>query len=49
MYGNNFKSLPDGFIMQPMVAQELMIQNATEWANVAAILPQLYAEEKDNL
>ena len=24
MYGNNFKSLPDGFIMQPMVAQELM-------------------------
>lgn len=48
MYGNNHKSLPDGFIMQPMVAQELMIKNAEEWANIAAILPALYAEEKDN-
>jgi hypothetical protein len=26
-----------------------MIQNATEWANLAAILPSLYAEEKDTL
>jgi len=49
MYGNNHKSLPDGFIMQPMVAQELMVKNAEEWANIAAILPALYAEEKDNL
>ena len=26
-----------------------MIQNATEWANLAAILPELYAAEKDTL
>lgn len=49
MYGNNFKSLPDGFIMQPMVAQELLAQVAGEWANIAELLPSLYAEEKDNL
>ena len=26
----------------------LMIGNAVEWANIAAILPLVYAEEKDN-
>lgn len=48
-YGQSYKALPDGFFMQPMVPMELMIQNATEWANIAEILPALYAEEKDNL
>ena len=48
-YGQSYKALPDGFFMQPMVPMALMIQNATEWANIAAILPQLYAEEKDNI
>ena len=48
-YGKNYKALPDDFFMQPFVPQGLMIQNATEWANLAAILPSLYAEEKDTL
>lgn len=48
-YGKSYKSLPDDFYMQPFVPQTLMIQNAVEWANLAAILPALYAEEKDTL
>ena len=48
-YGKSYKALPDEFFMQPMVPMALMIQNATEWANLAAILPELYAEEKDQL
>ena len=48
-YGRNYKALPDEFFMQPFVPQGLMIQNAVEWANLAAILPSLYAEEKDTL
>lgn len=48
-YGKSYKALPDEFFMQPMVPMALMIQNATEWANLAAILPELYAAEKDTL
>ena len=47
-YGLDHKALPDGFWMQPHVPMTLMIGNAVEWANVAAILPLVYAEEKDN-
>lgn len=48
-YGKDYKALPDEFFMQPMVPKTLMIRNAAEWANLAAILPSLYAEEKDTL
>lgn len=47
-YGKDFKQLEDGFFMEPFVPQALMLENANEWANIAAILPALYAEEKDN-
>ena len=47
-YGKNYKQLPDEFRMEPMVPKALMLENAIEWANIAAILPSLYAEEKDN-
>lgn len=48
-YGKSYKALPDEFFMQPMVPGELMLKNAKEWANLAQILPELYAEEKDTL
>ena len=48
-YGRNEKALPDGFFMQPMVPQALLMKEAAEWANLAAILPSLYAEEHDRL
>ncbi len=47
-YGKDYKQLPDEFFMEPFVPQALMLENAAEWANIAAILPSLYAEEKDN-
>ena len=47
-YGQDFKALPDGFRMTPVFPQPLLIANAAEWASLAPILPQLYAEEKDN-
>jgi len=47
-YGLDHKALPDGFRMQPHVPMTLMIGNAVEWGNIAAILPLLYHEEKDN-
>ncbi|MCF0229640.1 MAG: hypothetical protein HUJ76_08130, partial [Parasporobacterium sp.] len=48
-YGLDYKALPDEFRMTPVVPQPYLIANAVEWANVAAILPELYAAEKDNL
>ncbi len=47
-YGLSYKALPDGFRMQPMHPQGLLQKQAAEWANLAALLPGLYAEEKDN-
>ena len=47
-YGLSYKALPDGFRMQPMHPQALLQKQAAEWTNLAAILPALYAEEKDN-
>lgn len=47
-YGRNYKQLPDEFKMEPLFPKALMIENAIEWANIAAILPELYAAEKDN-
>lgn len=47
-FGKNVKALPDEFAIPARVVMALMIQNASEWANLSAILPALYAEEKDN-
>ena len=47
-YGLNYKSLPDGFIMPTHMPKDLLIENATHFANLAEILPSLYSEEKDN-
>lgn len=47
-YGLSYKALPDGFRMQPMHPQALLQKQAAEWTNIAALLPKLYAEEKDN-
>ena len=46
-YGKDYRSLAD-FRMQPLETKALLIQNAESWARLAPILPQLYAEEKDN-
>lgn len=43
--GRDFKALPDGFRMPPMLPMGMLIQNMKEWANLAVVLPQLYAEE----
>jgi hypothetical protein len=47
-YGKDYKELPDGFRMPPMLPMGTLIQNMKEWTNLAAILPQLYVEEKEN-
>lgn len=47
-YGKDFKELPDGFRMPPMGPMNMLMQNMKEWANLTAILPQLYREEKEN-
>lgn len=44
-YGKDYKQLPDGFFMPPVFAMGVFLQNIKEWTNLAAILPQLYAEE----
>lgn len=44
-YGKDYKQLPDGFFMPPVFAMGVFLQNVKEWANLATILPQLYAEE----
>ncbi len=46
--GRDYKALPDGFRMPPMGPMSLMLHNIKEFTNLAAILPKIYAEEKDN-
>ncbi len=46
--GNDFKALPDGFRMPPIAPMSLLMHNIKEFTNLAAILPKIYAEEKDN-
>lgn len=47
-YGKDYKELPEGFRIPPMGPMALLLQNMKEWTNLAAILPQLYLEEKEN-
>ncbi len=47
-YGRDYKELQDDLRMPPMMPMGVMLQNMTEWAHLAAILPELYSEEKDN-
>ncbi|MCD7864459.1 MAG: phloretin hydrolase [Clostridiales bacterium] len=46
--GQDVKVLPDGMRYPDMAAMSLALHCAKEYHNLAAILPQLYAEEKDN-
>ena len=46
-YGKDYKQLPDGFHMPPVFAMGTYLTVAKEWANLAAILPSLYEEEKN--
>ncbi len=41
------KAIPDGVKIPPFVPQGLFAHNIKEFTNLAAILPSLYAEEKD--
>ena len=46
--GRDVKVLPDGMRYPDMAAMSLALHNVKEFTNLAAILPSLYAEEKDN-
>ena len=46
--GKDVKVLPDGMRYPDMAAMSLALHNVKEFTNLAAILPSLYAEEKDN-
>ncbi len=46
--GRDVKALPDGIFMPPMGPMSLGMHNVKEFTNLAAILPKVYAEEKDN-
>ena len=46
--GKDIKGLPDGFRMPPMGPMALCLHNIKEFTNLAALLPKIYAEEKDN-
>ena len=46
--GKPFKMIPDGAKFPPEGAQELLIHNIKEFTNLAAILPEVYAEFKDS-
>lgn len=41
--------LPEGVSLPPMIPQGLFAHNIKEFTNLAAILPAVYAENKDNL
>ena len=45
--GNIVKAIPEGVSIPPFVPQGLFAHNIKEFTNLAAILPTLYAEEKD--
>lgn len=47
--GNVVKAIPEGVSIPPFVPQGLFAHNIKEFTNLAAILPALYAEEKDTL
>jgi hypothetical protein len=46
--GQAIKLIPDGESIPDMLPRALFGHNIKEYANLAAILPELYAEEKDN-
>lgn len=46
--GKDIKALPDGMRFPEMAVMSLAMHNVKEFTNLAAILPSLYAEEKDN-
>ena len=46
--GRVAKLLPDGVSVPPQAPQGLFAHNLKEFGHLAAILPSLYAEEKDN-
>lgn len=48
IHGKDVKALPDEFRMPPMGPMALLLHNIKEFTNLAAILPQVYAEEKNN-
>lgn len=45
-YGKDYKQLPDDFRMPPVFAMGAFLKTAAEMANLAAILPDLYKENK---
>jgi phloretin hydrolase len=46
--GQDVKGLPDGFRCPPMGPMALLLHNIKEFTNLAALLPRIYGEEKDN-
>ena len=46
--GNIIKLVPDGERIPEMVPRALFGHNIKEFSNLAALLPELYPEEKDN-
>ena len=40
--------IPDGMVFPEIVLSNLLGHNFAEFTNLAAILPSVYAEEKDN-
>ena len=46
--GKAKKMIPDGMVFPEIVVSNLLGHNFAEFTNLAAILPSVYAEEKDN-
>ena len=46
--GNLVKLLPEGVSVPEMGPRALFGHNIKEFTNLASLLPELYAEEKDN-
>lgn len=46
--GRPVKDLPDGMRFQPLPVMLLCLHNIKEYANLATLLPKIYAEQKDN-
>jgi hypothetical protein len=46
--GNPVKLLPPGMKLPEFLPKALLAHNIKEYTNLAAILPKVYAEEKDN-
>ena len=40
--------MPDGMKLPEIAPKSLIAHNVKEYTNLAAILPKVYAEEKDN-